>query len=135
MKQSGSDAAVGLVAVVIRVCGSQLDGELVFRQQRQQAAAQQLLHSPSLPCQRSSELTAPAGTCPKTTRQPSVRPRLLIGLTVLLSKRNIFFGSVLFGCVWLYFISLLWLSFVCKDIFHGETTSSCLTTTTNLKRL
>lgn len=127
---------------VIPVRGSQLDEELAFRQQVAFPAAPTSTPTPqtSIPFHFHFKGRPRRGPPPAHVRwrpvQQLVGPRPLIGSAVLRSKQNIFIGSVLFGCVWLYFNSLLWLSFVCKggDIFHGETTSPCLTTTTNLKR-
>lgn len=71
--------------------------------------------------------------CWKRPLRQLIRPWLLTGLHC--SRLNPFIGSVLFGCVLLFFNSLLWLSFVCEDgdIFHDETASPS-STTTNLKR-
>lgn len=68
---------------------------------------------------------------PHLSQQP-VHPRPRgIGLSRI--QRTIFIGSVLFGCVRLYFTFLVLLSFVSNGGFHGDT-RSCLTTATNLNR-
>lgn len=56
------------------------------------------------------------------------------GISFSQIQRNVLIGSVLFGCIWLYFNSLESLSFVSTDRSHGEM-RSCLTTATNLNRL
>ena len=78
---------------------------------------------------------ASAGTCPERRRpvQQLVAPRPVIGFAVLQSRHSHWLCTVwlCFDCILTLYYGCL---FVCKDIFHSETTSTCLTTTTNLKR-
>lgn len=114
----------------------QLDGELVFRQQcvpSQQpvgASAPFHFHFKGRLHRWSSAVTCLETDCPNSWSD------LDFWLISRWSGQNIFIGSVLFGCVWLYFNSLVLLSFVCKTVTFSvvKKTSPCLTTTTNLSR-
>lgn len=115
-KQSGCDAATGLAAVATRGCAGQLDAELAF----QSAGCyryRQLLHSLSLQRRRSSIPRASPGSRPKGDRPTADHPSTPDWIHCF-SIQKILIGSVLFGCVWLYFISLLRFWFVHKDVWR-----------------
>lgn len=92
---------------VIYVCASQLDKEVVFRQQVVFPAAP----VPPLPFTSISKVRPLPAYVRSGDSLSNSWSDLGSWLASLYSNPDIFIGSVLFGCVWLYFNSLLWLSF------------------------
>lgn len=78
---------------------------------------QQLLHSLSLQRRRSSMPRASPGSRLKGDRPTADHPSTPDWIHCS-SIQKILIGSVLFGCVWLYFISLLRFWFVRKDVWR-----------------